>query len=210
MTFAQALLGFAAVAAVLTVIPGLGTTLVLRSALIRGRGYAFATGLGVCVGALIWGAAAAVGAAALLAASELAFRLVTLIGAAYICFLGVMLIVQSFRQETAAGRWASAATGPVWRGFLAGVWTSLLNPKVGVFYLATIPQFIPQGYWPLGMGLLLAAVHAALALVWFGLIIAGAGFARRWFEDARRLRVIDRVAGTILVGFGVRLALPTH
>lgn len=150
------------------------------------------------------------GAAALLAASELAFRLVTLIGAAYICFLGVMLIVQSFRQETAAGPWASAATGPVWRGFLAGVWTSLLNPKVGVFYLATIPQFIPQGYWPLGMGLLLAAVHAALALVWFGLIIAGAGFARRWFEDARRLRVIDRVAGTILVGFGVRLALPTH
>ena len=209
MTFAQALLGFAAVAAVLTVIPGLDTTLVLRSALVRGRGYAFATGLGVCVGALIWGAAAAVGAAALLAASELAFRVVTLAGAAYLCVLGVVLIVQSFRKgATDTGRTARAATGPAWRGFLAGVWTNLLNPKVGVFYLATIPQFIPQGFWPLGLGLLLAAVHAALALVWFGLIIAGASYARRWFDDARRLRAVDRIAGTILVGFGVRLALP--
>ena len=99
MTFTQALLGFAAVAAVLTVIPGLDTTLVLRSALVRGNGYAVATALGIGTGALIWGAAAAVGAAALLAASEVAYRVVTLGGAVSLVYLGVMLIVKSFRTH---------------------------------------------------------------------------------------------------------------
>ena len=47
-----------------------------------------------------------------------------------------------------------------WRSFIAGTWTDLLNPKIGVFYIATIPQFLPQGTSPLGMGLLLSAVHA--------------------------------------------------
>ena len=82
VTINSALLGFAAVAAVLTVIPGLDTTLVLRSALTQSRRRATVTALGVSVGALVWGAAAAVGAAALLAASELAYRALTVVGAA--------------------------------------------------------------------------------------------------------------------------------
>ncbi|MBK8448043.1 MAG: LysE family translocator [Micropruina sp.] len=211
MTFTQALLGFAAVAAVLTVIPGLDTTLVLRSALVRGGGYAFATALGIGTGALIWGAAAAVGAAALLAASEVAYRLVTLGGAVYLVYLGVMLIVKSFRAHAlSVDGDTTDAPASRWHGFLTGVWTNLLNPKIGAFYLATIPQFIPAGASPLGMGLLLAGVHDLLAVVWFALIIAGASYARRWLANARALRVIDRIAGVTLVGFGAKLAVQGH
>ncbi|GAA0332848.1 LysE family translocator [Micropruina glycogenica] len=90
------------------------------------------------------------------------------------------------------------------------MWTNLLNPKIGAFYLATIPQFVPAGVSPLGMGLLLAGVHDLLAVAWFALIIAGASYARRWLANARALRVVDRVAGVTLVGFGVKLALPGH
>jgi threonine/homoserine/homoserine lactone efflux protein len=122
----------------------------------------------------------------------------------------VALIVQSFRAHALEVDTGDGAPRSKWRGFLTGVWTNLLNPKIGAFYLATIPQFVPAGASPLGMGLLLAGVHDLLAVVWFALIIAGASYARRWLANARALRIVDRAAGVTLVGFGVKLALPGH
>lgn len=209
VTITSALLAFAAVAAVLTVIPGLDTTLVLRSALTQSRRHAAVTALGVSVGALAWGAAAAVGAAALLAASELAYRALTIVGAAYMAYLGVMLIVRSFRHEPVALDQV-AEPMPLWRSFLAGAWTNLLNPKIGAFYVATIPQFIPEGASHLGMGLLLAGVHDVIGLLWFAGIIWGAQAVRRWLANARALKIIDRIAGVVLIGFGARLVLERH
>ena len=209
VTITSALLGFAAVAAVLTVIPGLDTTLVLRSALTQSRRHAVVTALGVSTGALAWGAAAAVGAAALLAASEVAYRAVTIVGAAYMAYLGVMLIVRSFRHDPVVLDGPAVAL-PLWRSFCSGAWTNLLNPKVGAFYVATIPQFIPDGASHLGMGLLLAGVHDVIGLVWFAGVIWGAQAARRWLANARALKVIDRIAGVVLVGFGARLVLERH
>jgi len=208
MSIPEALLSFAAVALVLTLIPGLDTTLVLRSALTQGRGRAAMTALGIACGALCWGAAAAVGAAALLAASEIAYRVVTLAGAAYMAFLGISMIVRSVRPgpaEHAAAQEASLSSP--WRAFAVGAGTNLLNPKIGVFYIATIPQFIPQGSAPLAMGLLLAAVHAALSLAWFALLITAASMARRRLANPRVVRMVDRVAGVVLVGFAAKLAL---
>lgn len=209
VTITSALLGFAAVAAVLTVIPGLDTTLVLRSALTQSRRHAFVTALGINAGSLAWGAAAAIGAAALLAASEVAYRALTIVGAAYMAYLGVMLIIRSFRQEPVTLE-QSAARAPLWRAFLTGAWTNLLNPKIGAFYVATIPQFIPDGTSHLGMGLLLAGVHDVIGLLWFAGIIFGAQTARRWLANARTLKIIDRIAGVVLIGSGARLVFDRH
>lgn len=214
----QALLSFALVAALLTIIPGLDTALVLRAALSKGRGYAFAIATGINTGALMWGVAAAVGASALLAASEFAFRLLTLAGATYMVGLGAIMIWQSFRRgpsETLSaaqvGRPVASPPSPsLWRGWLAGVGTNLLNPKVGVFYLATIPLFIPAGTPPLLMGVLLALVHTTLGFVWFTLIMIGTGFAARWLKNARTSRIVDRLTGGVLIGFGAILALQRH
>ncbi len=85
--------------------------------------------------------------------------------------------------------------------------TNLLNPKVGVFYLATIPQFIPAHTPPLLMGLALAAVHGLLTLVWFAALIAGGGMASKALRSPRATRILDRITGVVLVGFGARLAL---
>ena len=216
MTIESALLGFAAVALVITIIPGLDSTLVLRSALTKGRGYAIATALGICTGALTWGAAAAVGAAALLATSEVAYRIVTLAGAAYMVWFGVTMLVKSFRGKgkaavddanAAADAVPTARRGDHWRAFAIGASTNLLNPKIGVFYIATIPQFIPDGVSNIGMGLLLAGVHDAISVVWFALIIVAASVARRWLSSPAATRIIDRVAGVVLIGFGAKLAL---
>ncbi len=207
MTITHAVVGFAALAAVLTIIPGLDTALVLRTALIRGRQHGFAAIFGICFGALTWGIAAALGAAALLAASEIAYRAVTVAGALYMTCLGVSMIVKSFRTpSTETNVDVSSAQVPWWRSFLTGYWTNLLNPKIGVFYIATIPQFIPPGVSHLGMGVLLAGVHAVLGVIWLSTVALGASAARRWIANARSLRIIDRIAGTILVGFGIKLA----
>lgn len=85
-----------------------------------------------------------------------------------------------------------------------------MNLKIGAFCVATIPQFIPEGASHLGVDLMLVGVHDVLGLLWFAGIIFGAQAARRWLADARALKIIDRIAGAVLVGFGARLVLDRH
>ena len=211
MTIGEALWGFAIVAALLTILPGLDSALVLRSALTQGRRPAIATAMGINTGSLVWGAAAGVGAAALLAASELAFTGLKLVGAGYLVYLGVRMLVASFRGKTGVELAGAARPAPsLWGAYARGAFTNLLNPKVGVFYIALIPQFIPEGVNPLGMGVLLAVVHNLESLVWFAAIIFAADAARRWMSSARVTRWIDRVTGGILVGFGAVLAFESR
>ncbi|WP_181429289.1 LysE family transporter [Curtobacterium sp. MCSS17_008] len=94
----------------------------LRSALTQSHRHAAVTALGVSVGALAWGAAAAVGAATLLAASKLVYRALTIVGSGYMAYLGVILIVRSFRHEPVTLDQA-APLMPLWRSFLTGAWT---------------------------------------------------------------------------------------
>lgn len=205
MTLQTAILSFAGVAILITIIPGLDTVIVLRSALSRGRGHAYATALGVSSGALAWGVAAAVGASAVLAASELAFTVLKVAGAAYMVWLGVSMIWSS---RSAHGLVVAMSEEPRsrWSSWRRGLMTNLLNPKVGVFYLATIPQFMAVGVSHLAMGLILALVHDLIAMVWFTAVIVLAGRARRLFSGAGFTRVVDRITGTVLVGLGIRLA----
>jgi threonine/homoserine/homoserine lactone efflux protein len=196
------------VAGLLTLVPGLDTALVLRSSLTRTRFYAWATAFGVATGAMAWGIAAAVGISALLTASELAYRVLTTVGAGYMLRLGASMIWKTFRGSPGHGgpdTTAPAVAASPWQGRLIGAGTNLLNPKVGAFYIATIPQFLPAGTSPLLMGAVLAGVHGVLILTWFAVLILGGGYARRWLANPKALAVIDRVTGLVLIGFGAKL-----
>ncbi|PUB26171.1 threonine/homoserine/homoserine lactone efflux protein [Promicromonospora sp. AC04] len=219
VTVLEAMLLFALVAIPLTVMPGLDSALVLRTAVVSGRRHAYATALGINAGVLAWGVAAAVGATAVLAASETAYRALTLAGAAYLAWLGGRMLWSSFRAgrydalpDGAGGALPDALPGaaPVversaWRSFALGATTNLLNPKVGVFYLATIPQFLPDGVPHLLMGLLLAVEHDVLGLAWLALLINAAGLAKRWLSGRAIARVTDRVTGVVLLALGGRI-----
>lgn len=208
MTILQALIGFTVLAATLTLIPGLDTTLVIRNTVVSGRKQGFAATAGIAAGLLLWGIAAAVGAAALLAASHTAFLIVKYCGVVYLAYIGSKLIIQTFRTATPAYPYADPELSS--RSLLAtfgqGLWTNLLNPKVGVFYMAMLPQFMPLGVSHLAMGIALAAIHVALNLVWLSLLILVAGKARILLATPRALRIIDRVAGTLMLGFAGKLA----
>lgn len=206
MSVADALLQFALVAALLTIIPGLDTVLVLRTAISNGRAPAFATAAGICTGTVAWGVAAALGASALLAASEAAFTMLKVAGACYMAWLGVSMFIRTFRSSPALPA-ASPQDGPGARSaWLTGVTTSLLNPKVGVFYMAMIPQFLPQDVPPLLMGILLPLVHNVEGMLWFAGIIVATQYARRWLQSPGAGKATDRIAGVVLVAFAARIA----
>ena len=228
-TIPSALGSFAVVAGLVTLIPGLDTALVLRSALVQGRRHAFATALGITTGALIWGAAAAVGISALLTTSRDAFTAVRIAGAAYMILLGGSMLRASFKrrgenhgddadplpsdsveQPTAPGPAGRPGPGSAVSCWLRGATTNLLNPKVGVFYVAMLPQFIPRHTSHLLMGVLLAGVHDVECLIWFSVLIIASGFARAWLHGGRAQRALDRITGSVLIGFGLELVLSEH
>jgi threonine/homoserine/homoserine lactone efflux protein len=208
MTIADALLQFALVAALLTLVPGMDTVLVLRTAISRGHGPAFATAAGICAGTVAWGLAAAIGASALLAASETAFVVLKLAGAGYMAWLGISMLVKSVRPGAAAAAEPDPAPGAatVRTDWLTGLTTSLLNPKVGVFYMAMIPQFMPADAPALLMGALLPLVHNAEAMAWFAVLILATHHARRWLRSPTAGKVTDRIAGVVLIGFAAKIA----
>lgn len=210
-TIPAAVASFAVVAGLVTITPGLDTALVLRSALAHGRLPAYATALGVCSGCLVWGVAAAAGVSAVLAASELAYTLLRLAGAAYLIWLGLRMLGSAFRHGRAADLLVEAhdcARTGGWASWRRGFGVNLLNPKIGAFYVALLPQFIPADASPVLMGVLLATVHSVEGILWFSLIIAGAHAMRGWLRRRRVQRSMDGLTGTVLIGFGVALALP--
>ena len=206
MTTAQALIAFGIAAGLLTITPGLDTALVLRTAAAEGWRRAGMTALGIGLGCLAWGAAAAFGAGALLVASHAAYTALKWAGAAYLVWLGVNLLRKP-RSGLDTGASETPASGGLVAALAKGFWNNLLNPKVGVFYVSFLPQFIPTGASPAAFGLLLASMHVVMGLAWAGgLILATAPIARA-LRRPGVVRWLDRVTGGVFVAFGVRIAL---
>ena len=208
---------FAVVAGLVTIIPGLDTALVVRTTVTQGRRRGFAAAFGINTGVLVWGAAAAVGVSALLAASQLAYDVVRAAGAAYLVWLGTAMLWRTWARRGAA-RPNATGTEPVTsrpqesvvRTWLRGATANLLNPKIGAFYLAMLPQFIPAHSSHLLMGLALAGIHDAEGLIWFTTLISAVHLARRFLDSNRVHKIMDRITGTVLIGFGLKLALSSR
>lgn len=195
------LLAFVVAAGVLTLTPGVDTAMVLRAAAVSGaRGGAAA--LGIALGLCAWGMGAALGLTALLAASSMAFAIVKVAGAGYLFYLGVMLILKPRSAAMPPQAGGGAATA-----FRRGLMTNLLNPKVGVFYITFLPQFIPPGGDAIPFCLLLAGLHVLLTLIWFAALIALTVPLGRVLARPAVLRGLDRLTGCVFVAFGLRLAL---
>lgn len=203
------LLAFTIAAALLTVTPGLDTALVLRTAAVEGPRRAYAAAIGIGTGCLVWGVVAAAGLGVVLLASELAYRLLQIAGTAYLFYLGLRLIFGARRTAhidlPAAARGAAA-----WGWFGRGVMTNLLNPKVGLFYVTFLPQFIPAEANVFLFGAVLALVHDVLGLAWFSALILATRPLAGWLGRPAVTRWLDRLTGGLFVAFGARLALDSR
>jgi threonine/homoserine/homoserine lactone efflux protein len=203
VTLDGSIIAFTGIAALLTILPGADMALVAKVTLLDGKRAAFFTSLGICAGLPVHATASALGLSLILATSAEAFTVVKFAGAAYLAYLGIRTIRDSF-QALAAPAVEVGRVPSVRAAFVQGWLSNVLNPKVALFYLTFLPQFISPGDNVLAKSLLLAAIHAALGLLWLPLyayaidrIGAAVRGARRWLE---------RASGAALIGLGVRLA----
>jgi threonine/homoserine/homoserine lactone efflux protein len=198
----------AGVLAVLTVVPGPDMAVVTKRAIASGRAEALRTAAGVTTGLLVWGVFTVVGLAAVLAASAEAYFVLKVLGAAYLAFLGVQALWHSRRSAPRTAPEATAAGSG--RAYLTGLTTNVLNPKIAVFYTGLLPTLAPDALpTAVGMGLLVL-LHAALTLAWLSGYVHLLSRARSVFEQPRVRRLLDRVTGVVLVGFGARVATEAH
>ena len=197
----RTLLGFFPVAIALTLTPGVATALVIRSTLRGGRRAAFATTMGNSAGVLAWALAAAVGIAAVVAASVTAFTVVKVIGAVALLAMGVHSLLAGHRPIAVAARPESRSA------FRDGLVTSVANPKLAVFFVALFPQFVPEHHAVLPLAIAMAATIVALDIVWYSTLAWVVGRARGAFSSGPWLRRTQKLTGCVLIGLGARLAL---
>jgi threonine/homoserine/homoserine lactone efflux protein len=193
------LLTFLPVAVLLSITPGVATALVVRNAARGGRRHAFLTTSGNSVGVLAWALFAALGIAAVVAASAAAFDAVKLAGAAFLLLMGVRSLLGRHEGSAPGARGGSA--------FREGLVTSLANPKLAAFFVALFPQFIPRGAPVLPSALAMAGVIVAVDLVWYSVLALLVARARAAFTEGGWGRRLERLTGAVLIGLGIRLAL---
>jgi threonine/homoserine/homoserine lactone efflux protein len=198
------LLAFVAAAAVLAITPGLDTAIVFNTAVANGKRSACLAATGVGLGCLCWGAAVSVGLAAVLQTSQTAYTIVKYLGVLYLLWLGIGLLLRP--RNTCPANLPVSRQGGV-QSFAKGLTANVLNPKVGVFYLTFLPQFVPPGASVAGYSLLLASIHVLLSMVWFGLMIVATLPLSQFLAKPATIRVLDRLTGGIFVTFAAKLGV---
>lgn len=190
----------------LNLTPGPDTLYILGRSIAHGRRAGVASALGISVGSIFHTCAAALGLSAFLATSAWAFTFVKLAGAAYLIFLGIRALLER-RQELSMPahfrqRGASAA-------FRQGILTNILNPKVALFFLAFLPQFIDSAapsktiaFLVLGLTFVTTGTIWCLILAWFA-----SAFSARLRESPTVTALLNRAVGSLFVFLGVRLAV---
>ncbi|MGH3994929.1 MAG: LysE family translocator [Pseudonocardiaceae bacterium] len=198
------LLAFLGVAVLVIVTPGPDTAVTIRSTLLGGRRAGVMTACGVLTGQATWTVAASVGITALLVASEPAFLAVKLAGAAYLVYLGVQALLASRQPPTDAPPAAGAAPR---RAFLAGLISTVLNPKPALFFLTFLPQFVNRDAAVLPQTLTLAAIHVIVGLIWLSAYARLVHRARGLLTAPRVKAWLERTTGAVLIAFGLRVAV---
>ncbi|MFB9432043.1 LysE family translocator [Streptoalloteichus tenebrarius] len=203
----SSLAGFVVAVALAAMAPGPTTALVVRRGALGGVRAAAPVIAGMQAGLSAWALASALGLAALVAASEVAFLVLRIVGAVVLVFLGV----QAWRaSREASGGLATGEEGERpgwWRAAGSGLLTNLTNPKVAVFAFAFYPQFIAPGADVLGTTAALALLHIVVDSTWFLLVAAFVGRARAFFGRVSVRRHLERLTGTVLIALGLRLAV---
>jgi threonine/homoserine/homoserine lactone efflux protein len=200
------LAAFTGAAILLTITPGLDTALVLRTLAAGSPRPALLAGLGIAVGCFVWAIIVALGLGALLEASVLAYNILRWLGAAYLVWTGYKMLRHPRRAFVADVPGGQARH----QAFATGALTNLLNPKVGVFYVSFLPQFVPDGVSVGPFILLLGAIHALLGLIWFTLLIAATRPVMRFLQRPRVVSACDRLTGSMFIAFGIGLALQSR
>ena len=201
---------FLTFALLLIVVPGPDFVVTTKNTLAGGRGRGAWTAAGIATSNAVQGAAAAAGLGAVIVRSQPLFEAIKWAGIAYLVYLGAQALRSAIAGRTPTD---DQDTGPTAAervaGWQQGFFSNITNPKVLLFYLAVLPQFL-EPHASVRAMLLLAFSHAVLSLVYLLVLVAGIHRARRVRMRRRVRRGLDGITGCALLGFGARMALERH
>ncbi|PIM69546.1 lysine transporter LysE [Streptomyces sp. JV178] len=201
------LLAFLGACTLIAASPGPSTVLIIKESL-RSRRAGFLTVLGNETGVFVWGVVAALGLTALLAASELAYDVMRIVGAVVLVVFGVQTLWQARRAKGDPAPGLGEAAGKSgWASYRGGLLLNLVNPKAAIFAMSFLPQFVPEGapHLPAMMGL--AALWAVYEIAYYGVYVWCVGRMKAVLSRAGVRRRLEQVSGGVLLLLGARLAL---
>lgn len=206
---ADSVLAFVPVALAVVLMPGADTVLVLRTSLRQGTRAGVITAAGIVCGPVIWGALAGLGVALLLSQNAHIYAAGALAGGLYLAYLAyrALLGARTAWRSTGPGIFgdehAPMSVHHATTAFLTGLITNLLNPKIGVFYVAVLPGLFLGQPITVAAGALLGTIHAVLGLAFLTFVAVFSGFARTFFTRPMVLFVIELCCALCLFGFSV-------
>jgi threonine/homoserine/homoserine lactone efflux protein len=196
---------FVVTCVLMIVSPGPSLAVIVDQTLRAGRWAGVATVTGNTTGLVFWAGASSLGLTALVRASEVAFLVLKIAGAVYLCWLGVQALRRSFRPAQAPVAVVGERPRGVVASYRAGVVANVSNPKAAVLYLALFPQFLPADGGTLADTAVLAAVQMSISASYYLLVVVAIDAVRQFLAKASARRALDRVTGFVLVGLGVRM-----
>ncbi|MFE2736156.1 LysE family translocator [Streptomyces sp. NPDC059349] len=200
------LLAFLGACTLIAASPGPSTMLIIRHSL-RSRRAGFLTVLGNETGIFIWGAIAALGLTALLAASQLAYDIMRIAGAVTLIIFGIKTLLDARGEHGQEESQDAQAVRSVWTSYRSGLLLNLANPKAAVFAMSFLPQFVPAGAPHLPTMIGLAAIWAVYEVGYYGLYVWFVGRMKKVISRAKVRKHLEQVTGTVLVLLGVRMAI---
>ena len=198
---------FIGISVVVILAPGPDTVIVTKNALLHGRRAALGASVGVNTGLLIWATTAALGVAAVIRSSAVAFTVLKLVGGIYLVWLGLQALRAARRRTAIDGDGGAAASAGWMSGFRQGVLSDLGNPKIAVFFTTLLPQFVSSHHAVLLPYLVLGLIFVAITLAWLCVYSLVAVELSELLRRPSVKAALDRISGVVLIGLGVRIAL---
>lgn len=210
MTVLSAAIAYSGVAAIMTIIPGPDTAVVLSSAIRGGRAAAVRAALGVGSGLLVWGLAASIGLSAALHSSTEVYTVFRFACGAYLIYLGISLLLRRTpvpaQTEGAGPASRTFARGSSW-GYRRALTTSVFNPKLGVFFVTVMPIFIPAHESVAAISFLFASIQGCEAVAWYLVVGAVAARAQAFLRREEVIRWLDWASALVFLPLGALVAL---
>lgn len=205
-------LGFILAAILLNLTPGTDSVYIITRSISQGQKAGLYSVLGITSGSLIHTLLASLGLSVLLASSPMAFMIVKYIGAAYLCYLGLKMLLSQPSNAVANNLSKDKATGNQhkvdnWQIYKQGVLTNLFNPKVALFFIAFFPQFIDANYaYGMVSFLILGLTFASTGLIWCScLALLAARFSKKLRENPSVETILNKISGVVFIGLGIKL-----
>lgn len=205
-------LGFILAAILLNLTPGTDSVYIITRSISQGQKAGLYSVLGITSGSLIHTLLASLGLSVLLASSPMAFMIVKYIGAAYLCYLGLKMLLSQPSNAIANNLSKDKATGNQhkvdnWQIYKQGVLTNLFNPKVALFFIAFFPQFIDANYaYGMVSFLILGLTFASTGLIWCScLTLLAARFSKKLRQNPSVETILNKISGVVFIGLGIKL-----